>query len=361
MKRVFAHRHALSQEFHSARTLKTWQLFMTPDFSTSNSSRQDLHSSSARTSQAFAQISANNASSRKQLLGILFVVLGASSYGMLSTFVKLAYKQGYTTAEVTLAQFFWGALALTIMAFYFDRKSEQTLTRITSRDAVALAIAGLTVGFTSVLYYAAVQYIDASVAVVLLMQSVWMGVVIEAIQTKAKPSFGKIAAVVLILFGTLLATNAFGARAHALDPRGIILGLLAALSFSLTLFSTNSVAAHLPPLKRSQFMLYGGSFVVVVFALLTQVGPLNFTILYKHGLFVAVFGTIIPPLMLNRGFPIVGVGLGSILSSIELPFAMTVAFLLLGEHVGALQWAGVATILSAVVLLNYKLVFSKNS
>lgn len=35
------------------------------------------------------------------LKGVLFVAMGASFYGMLATFVKIAYDQGYTTAEVT--------------------------------------------------------------------------------------------------------------------------------------------------------------------------------------------------------------------------------------------------------------------
>jgi len=32
------------------------------------------------------------------LKGVFLVALGATSYGMLATFVKLAYKDGYTTA-----------------------------------------------------------------------------------------------------------------------------------------------------------------------------------------------------------------------------------------------------------------------
>ena len=32
--------------------------------------------------------------------GVFLVALGATSYGMLATFVKLAYKEDFTTAEV---------------------------------------------------------------------------------------------------------------------------------------------------------------------------------------------------------------------------------------------------------------------
>lgn len=306
------------------------------------------------------------------LMGIVFIVLGSSSYGMLSTFVKLAYKHNYTTAEVTAAQFAWGALIVSIMALLQKNKGQKA----NKADIKSLMIAGIPMSLTSILYYLAVRYIDASVGVVLLMQSVWMGVVVEAIQKKQIPSLEKIFAVIMILFGTLLATKMIGAQNVVLDIRGVILGLLTAMSFSWTLFSTSSVARHLNPIQRSKFMLYGGCIVVAIFALLTQIAPyylglqlvgsdfifnqsFDANIFFNYGLIVAIFGTVIPPIMLNKGFPIVGMGLGSILSSIELPVAMTIAFLFLGEVVNMLQWVGVLTIILAIVLLNYRL-FSVN-
>ncbi len=306
------------------------------------------------------------------LMGIVFIVLGSSSYGMLSTFVKLAYKHNYTTAEVTAAQFAWGALIVSIMALLQKNKGQKA----NKADIKSLMIAGIPMSLTSILYYLAVRYIDASVGVVLLMQSVWMGVVVEAIQKKQIPSLEKIFAVIMILFGTLLATKMIGAQNVVLDIRGVILGLLTAMSFSWTLFSTSSVANHLNPIQRSKFMLYGGCIVVAIFALLTQIAPyylglqlvgsdfifnqsFDTNIFFNYGLIVAIFGTVIPPIMLNKGFPVVGMGLGSILSSIELPVAMTIAFLFLGEVVNMLQWVGVLTIISAIVLLNYRL-FSVN-
>lgn len=302
------------------------------------------------------------------LSGVLFVALGSSSYGMLSTFVKLAYKQGFTTAEVTVSQVIWGALILTIMNGLFNKNTEKP----TATDTRQLLVAGIPVGLTSVLYYLSVKYIDASVAVVLLMQSVWMGIVVETVRSKRTPGVDKVLAVAMILFGTLLATNVFAAS-HKLDMRGVVLAVLAAMSFSWALSSTQSVASHLNPIKRSQIMMYGACFVVGLFGFLTQLGPyylnlhliseefirnqpFNFSIFMSYGFIIAIFGTVIPPIMLNKGFPIVGVGLGSIISAVELPFAMTISFLVLNENVVSTQWLGAMVIIMAIVLLNYKLI-----
>jgi drug/metabolite transporter (DMT)-like permease len=48
-------------------------------------------------------------------------------------------------------------------------------------------LAGTSLGCTSLFYYIAVQYINVSIAIVLLMQSVWFSVVVESFLTKNYP------------------------------------------------------------------------------------------------------------------------------------------------------------------------------
>ncbi|MFN3454979.1 MAG: EamA family transporter [Pseudobdellovibrio sp.] len=202
-------------------------------------------------------------------LGAIFVALGAASYGMLSTFVKLAYKQNFTTAEVTVSQFAWGALILTLLNIIFNKNKPKA----SKQDIIKLMITGTPLGLTSMLYYLCVKYIDASIAVVLLMQSVWIGVFIEAFINKKMPSLIKVIAVILIFFGTLLATNVISSSHAFLDIRGLILGFLTAISFSCSLLSTSKVASHLAPIERSRYMLYGSSILVLIFGFVTQIAP----------------------------------------------------------------------------------------
>lgn len=57
--------------------------------------------------------------------GIVLVGLGAISYGLLATFVKLAYKENFTTAEVTLAQFLYGLLGVVILLLFSKKKKRK--------------------------------------------------------------------------------------------------------------------------------------------------------------------------------------------------------------------------------------------
>jgi drug/metabolite transporter (DMT)-like permease len=77
------------------------------------------------------------------------------------------------------------------------------------------------------------------------------------------------------------------------------------------------------------YICFWGAVIVFSFSIVTQVTPFNFEIFLKWGVVLALFGTIIPPLLMNAGFPLTGIGLGSIVSALELPVSVTMAFVLL--------------------------------
>ncbi len=291
--------------------------------------------------------------------GVLLVGIGATSYGMLATFVKLAYGDvgitglPFTPAEVISSQFILGIICLLLINAFQKVRNKEIAVKASRKQILQLLVAGTSTGLTSIFYYLAVKYIPVSIGIVLLMQTVWMGVLLEMLLEKRIPSKLKIIAVVVVLIGTALATNLIQ-NANGLDWRGIALGILAAASFTATMFTANSIALGVSSAQRSLYMLFGGAIVVAVFALITQQTPFNYDIFYKWGILLALFGTVIPPMLLNAGFPKTGIGLGSIVSSLELPVSVTMAYFLLHEQVGLWQWFGIALILFAIVIMNLK-------
>ncbi len=304
--------------------------------------------------------------------GVLFVACGASFYGMLATFVKMAYDEGFTTAEVTASQFIFGILTLGVINLVMHA-IYPNLAKIKKEDVKKLLLAGSSIGFTSLFYYLAVQYINVSIAIVLLMQTVWISIITESILTRTFPSGKKIIATIIVLVGTALATNLISQTVE-LNYKGLFWGMLAACSFTTTMFTSNSIANYLPPYKKSLFMVLGGGVVVATFVFFSQIGPnhfeglkdfyLNFSddtagikefntdIFMRWGIVLSLFGTVLPPILLNKGFPNTGLGLGSIVASIELPVSVTMAFVLLHEQVLLIQWAGIVLILFAIVFMN---------
>jgi drug/metabolite transporter (DMT)-like permease len=285
------------------------------------------------------------------LKGVILVGLGATSYGMLATFVKLAYTEGYTTTEVTSSQFILGLLGLLIINLFQKAKHGKEVKKAKGKDISQLMLAGTSMGFTSLFYYLAVKYIPVSIGIVLLMQTVWMGVVLEMILTKKLPSRRKTISVFIVLAGTVLGTNLINSTIVP-DWRGIAWGLLAAASFTTTMFTSNRVATHISTAQRSLFMLLGGAVIVFSFAAYMWTGFFNTDIFLRWGIVLALFGTIIPPMLLNAGFPHTGIGLGSIVSSLELPVSVMMAFVILHENVSIVQWLGILLIIAAIVVMN---------
>ena len=291
------------------------------------------------------------------LKGVFLVGLGASSYGMVATFVKLAYQENYTTAEVTTAQFVYGIIGLLLINLFQKVKNNNTI-KATKKQRFQLMFAGTSLGLTSVFYYLAVKYIPVSIAIVLLMQTVWMGVILEMILEKKLPSKQKTIAVFIVLIGTLLATNILKSNLNT-DWRGIIWGMLAAASFTTTMFTANKIAIGISSAQRSLFMLFGGAIIVFCFAIFTQNTPFQFEIFMKWGIVLALFGTIIPPILMNAGFPKTGLGIGSIVSTLELPVSVLMAYIILNESVVATQWVGILLIIFAIVFMNIHLKSNK--
>jgi drug/metabolite transporter (DMT)-like permease len=290
------------------------------------------------------------------LKGVFLVALGATSYGMLATFVKLAYKENFTTAEVTSSQFILGILGVFIINVFQKFTNKEVATKASSKNIFQLMLAGTSLGMTSVFYYLCVKYIDVSIAIVLLMQTVWMGVLLEMFLDKKLPSKQKIASVIIVLIGTILATNLVNNTVQ-IDWRGIFWGMCAAASFTTTMFTANRIATEISSAQRSLYMLLGGAIIVFGFGIFTQTTAFNFNIFLKWGIYLALFGTIIPPMLLNAGFPKTGIGLGSIVASLELPVSVMMAYFILDEIVVLSQWIGILLIIAAIVIMNIN--FSK--
>jgi drug/metabolite transporter (DMT)-like permease len=292
---------------------------------------------------------------KNSIKGLVLVALGATSYGMLATFVKLAYKEGFTTAEVTSSQFIYGIIGVLFINLFQRIKNKNSATKANSKNILHLMIAGTSMGMTSVFYYLAVKYIPVSIGIVLLMQTVWMGVLLEWFLDKKAPSIQKTLAVLVVIIGTGLAINILKIDFNdtTIDwTKGLFWGLLAAASFTTTMFTANKVALGISSAQRSLFMLLGGAIIVFGFGLYTQTSEFNFEIFTKWGIVLALFGTIIPPMLLNAGFPLTGIGLGSIVSSLELPVSVLMAYFLLNEELQLIQWIGILLIILAIVIMN---------
>lgn len=293
---------------------------------------------------------------RLKAKGLFLVFVGAASYGILATIVKYSNLLGIHTSVLILAQFITGVVFLYVYAWMQKQKNQTPEINIQKPEnqlnpKIQLILFGASTGLTSCFYYSSLQYISVSFAIILLMQSIWMGLVLEAILRKTQIELYKLMGATLVLLGTGLAANVLSEDA-SVNVIGFIYGLLAALSYTITIYASSTIALNLPSVERSKYLVLGGLFTILIywnFEILNHFSDLRFIL---WGALLALFGTILPPLLFTKGIPLIGIGMGAILASVELPVSILSAKFILGETMTLSQWLGVFLILISVILVN---------
>lgn len=299
---------------------------------------------------------------------MIYVLLGACSYGVLSSIVKVAYNQRYTLGEIVGTQMLWGTLITWMISAMIQRRARVKLQvenrnkqlplplQATIKEKLQLLAVGTFIVMTGLLYYGSLQHISASLAIILLFQFTWIGVLLEAITKRQWPSKLQLSTLLLLFIGTGLAAGFTNSIKAATPAIGIVLGLLSAVSYTLFIYFSGKTVPRLEPIYRSAWMSTGG--LLLVFILFPPLylfnGTLEITLLF-FGLLLGLFGAVIPTLCYTIGIPKIGTGYASILGSAELPVAMICSTLLLHEHVGLLQWVGVVFILISISLPKLKI------
>ncbi|MEE4565005.1 DMT family transporter [Paenibacillus polymyxa] len=287
--------------------------------------------------------------------GYIYVILGAICYGLLSTFVKLAYKDGYIVNDVVGIQLLLGSILLwggVLVTKGTKSTKQKKFVTPGKREIMLLVTIGATTGLTGMFYYLSLQYISASLAIVLLFQFTWIGVLLEAIFNRRIPEKGKLLSIIPLLIGTISATNIYSTGISAVHWLGFLYGLLAALSYSIFMIVSGRVAVQANPMMKTAFMTTGGLIVCSIIlppTFLTD-GKLLLQLAVQYGFVLAFVGPFLSTLLFSKGVPLVGSGIASILGAMELPTALLMSVFVLNEHIGVPQYVGIVLILIGISL-----------
>lgn len=276
----------------------------------------------------------------------LMVVIAASSYGVVSTIIKLAMSSGFSVSEAVTSQFFIG-FCLAAGIFLLTSR-----TKLSFNGIKILILAGVLTGLTNIVYGRSLNYLPASLAVVLLFQFTWIGMLISCITRRQFPTRIELLSLIILVGGTIPAAGLIDVDLSEIPFQGWLWGLAAALCYSLFLFVNGRATANMTTSNRLVWVSFFALITTAVFQSPDIIwnGTLFNEGLWMYGLALGLFGMIIPVFLFTIAVPKVGLGRSSILSAIELPIAVLVSVILLSETVTALQIAGIATIILGMSL-----------
>ena len=290
----------------------------------------------------------------------VLVLLASCSYAVLSTIVSLAVGAGYGIPVVLVGKFFYGWVILSVLfciVAAVSRKRRKSGSVLNAKRTASLAGTGVVMALVTVCYFHSLSYLPISLAVVLLFQYSWMGVLLEAAISRRLPSKSKVISCLVILAGTILAGGIIGSSMSLADmnPTGILLGLCAAFCYAFFVCLSGRVCTDMQPLSKSFCIATAGMLFVLLFvgtiyggaAVLegiTNTGTLAYSIP------LGLFGIAVPIILLAVGAPKISTGMATILNSAELPLEVLLAAVIILEPVAPLRWAGVLIILIGIAL-----------
>ena len=278
------------------------------------------------------------------------VFAGGACYGILASVVKFSYADGFSFQQLVFSQSFFALIAFTLIAL-FDKVRGFKRTPLKPKQKLKLALMGIVTSGTTTFYYLSLSYIPANVAITLLFQFTWLGLVFEVFTTRKRPTNAALLSAAIIFTGTLFASGIIGGSAiESLHPLGIVFGLCAAICCASFMFLSGRVEAHLPVQQRGLWACCGYILTgIILCPNYFASGALQQGI-WKYGLVLGPLGFVLPMLLFGIGCKYLSPGLSTIMASSELPISIFCAVFLLHEPTSLLQLLGVGCILLGIVI-----------
>jgi drug/metabolite transporter (DMT)-like permease len=286
---------------------------------------------------------------KTQRSGYLYILIGATFWGVSSVVAKSLFLIGLPPAELVQIRLTLATLTLLLTLLIFDRRR----IIISWKDLPHFFVLGF-VGVAGVqfTYYYTISKIHVGPAVLMqYLSPVWIALYAFVFQ-KEPLSTGKIAALLLALLGCYFTVGGYQLDLLKLNRIGIVSGLISSLFFSFyALYGEKGLKKYDP----WTLILYGFGFGAVFYWLLISpmrviAGGYSFKI-WVAFLYIAIFSTLIPFGLYFKGIERVRATRASITATWEPVVAGVTAYFALGEVMSPLQVGGGFGVIAAIVLL----------
>lgn len=282
----------------------------------------------------------------KQWIYPVMIIVAASSYGILSTIVKLAMQGGFSASEAVTSQYVCGFILVAFLYIVTQRRVPRL------RGGKTLVLTGALTATTGIVYGQALIYLPASLAVVMLFQFTWIGMLIECVAQRRLPKRIEVISLIILFVGTLMAAGVVNVDLSGIPLKGWVLGFLSGVSFAFFIFINSKPIEGMDSTTRLLFV----STVAVIMASIFQSpeiiwnGTLFAEGLWLYGAALGLFGIVLPIFLFSVAVPRVGSGASSILGAMELPVAVLASVLILREPFTLIQFFGILVIFAGMIL-----------
>lgn len=278
----------------------------------------------------------------ERLAGALYVTVSAMSFGAMAIFARFAYSSGADVVSVLFLRFVIAAALMTVVMIATRRRwpSGRNL-------AILAAMGGIGYVAQSLSFFAALNYASAGLVALLLYLYPFLVTILGALFLREKLTRGRVVAVLVALAGTALTV----AGSIQGEPRGIVLGVSAALLYSVYIVVGGRVMREEAPLAAATVVMIAAA---VVFGVMVGAnGPAwpRTESGWAAVVAIAVVSTVIAMIGFLAGMQKLGAADAATLSTLEPIVTFVLAAVILGEAIEPNHVAGGTLILAAVIWL----------
>jgi drug/metabolite transporter (DMT)-like permease len=283
-------------------------------------------------------------------LGSALCIASAVAFGAMAIFGKLAYDAGVGLLTLLFVRF--SIAAPVLWAGALGRLG--TLADASRRTLLgAFALGAIGYALQAGLYFAALTRMDASLLSMLLYTFPAMVTAAAIALGRETANRRRIGALLVSSGGLLLVL--LGAGSGTFDWLGAALGVGAALTYTAYILVSDRVGGDLDALPLSALITTGAA---ITFGIACAASGSFDTGFAAEGWLwlaaIALVSTVTPIALFFAGLRRVGPSTAAILSTLEPPTTVALAFVVFGESLTALQLAGAALVLGAAVSLQLR-------
>lgn len=290
--------------------------------------------------------------------GVILALVSAAAFGFSGPFAKSLMAAGWSLTAVVTARLATGAVVMVVAACIV---APGWFSEARRHAKVVVLYGIIPIAGAQFCYFGAVQHMSVGVAMLLEFLSPILVIAWTWLITRQRPHTRVLAGATLALLGMLLVLNIFsGAR---VEPAGIAWGLGAAVCAAYYFISSHragSKTEELRPITLTTSGLLVATATVVGFGL-TGIMPMTFS---THNVHVAgwnapvyvpilVLGVVTTAIAYITGIAAITrlkPSYASLIALTEVLCAVIAGWVLLGETIAPIQYAGAAVILAGLVL-----------
>ena len=288
-----------------------------------------------------------------QRIGPLLIIIAACFWGCMGIFVRHLGTFGFSAIQIVSIRITLAALFFALILLVKDRAGFKILPR---DIPLFLGLGFGSILFFTVCYFTAITIMPLSTAAILLYTSpIWI-VLMSAVFFREKMNGKKLVALALAFAGCVLVSGISG---EGITLTGLLIGLGSGIGYGLySILGTVALRRYSPyTVTTYTFLLAAaGSLLICSPAdMLSKFSAASYsTSLIFFCFLTALVTAVIPFLFYTLGLRSVEASKAGILATVEPMVATIIGFTCFSEALTLLSATGIALILAAVVLLNWK-------